>query len=77
VGDNSLRLLLDGHRLAGALVIGEQSLADPLRDLINWQTDIAPLRSALVAGGPEMADQIRQFWRQTHASVQSGQGGRN
>ncbi len=63
-GDNHLRLLLDGNRVAGALVIGEQSLADPLRDLINWRTDIAPLRPALVAGGPELPTQIREFWRQ-------------
>lgn len=63
-GDNHLRLLLDGNRLAGALVIGEQLLADPLRDLINWRTDIAPLRSALVAGGPDLPEQIREFWRQ-------------
>jgi hypothetical protein len=73
VGDNLLRLLLDGNRLAGALVIGEQSLADPLRDLINWHTDIAPLRPALVAGGPDMAERIREFWQQMR---QTGQGER-
>jgi hypothetical protein len=75
VGDNNLRLLLDGNRLAGALVIGEQSLADPLRDLINWQTDIAPLRAALTAGGPGMPEQIREFWRQVRQSAQSSRGG--
>ncbi len=62
-GDNSLRLVLDGDRMAGALVIGEQSLADPLRDLINQQINIAPLRAALTAGGPAMLEQIRTFWQ--------------
>jgi nitrite reductase (NADH) large subunit len=62
---NRLRLLLDGDRLAGALVIGEQSLADPLRDLINWQTDLAPLRPALALGGPDLPGRLREFWRQT------------
>jgi NADPH-dependent 2,4-dienoyl-CoA reductase/sulfur reductase-like enzyme/ferredoxin len=74
-GGNVVRLLLDGQRLAGALVIGEQSLADPLRDLINWQTDIAPLRPALVAGGADMPVQIRKFWLQARAGAQPGQGG--
>ncbi len=69
VGDNNLRLLLDSQRLVGALVIGEQSLADPLRDLINWRTDITPLRQALAAGGPDLPEHIREFWRLASSQV--------
>ncbi len=73
-GGNSLRLLLDGGRVAGALVIGEQSLADPLRDLINWQIDISLLRPVLTAGGPALPDQIRAFWQQARADRQKSGG---
>ena len=71
-GDNSLRLMLDGDRLAGALVIGEQSLADPLRDLIDWQVDITPVRPALLAGGSELPGQILAFWQEARAQRPNG-----
>jgi NAD(P)H-nitrite reductase large subunit len=67
-GPNTLRLVLDGDRLVGALVVGEQTLADPLRDLIEWQADIRPLRPYLQAGGPEMARMIHLFWRRLKTS---------
>ena len=62
-GDNSLRLVLDGNRITGALVIGEQSLADPLRELIERQADIAPVRPALDANAPDLPEQLRAFWQ--------------
>lgn len=63
-GANTLRLVLSGDRLTGALVVGEQSLADPLRDLIEKQIDIGALRSYLQAGGPAMTRAIMEFWKQ-------------
>ncbi|MCO5198971.1 MAG: FAD-dependent oxidoreductase [Anaerolineae bacterium] len=44
-GDSSLRLVLDNTKLVGALIIGEQSAADPLRKLIEHGADAAPLLS--------------------------------
>ncbi|MBM4424567.1 MAG: NAD(P)/FAD-dependent oxidoreductase [Chloroflexi bacterium] len=64
-GANTVRLVLDGDRLAGALIVGRQTLADPLRDLIEHQTDIRPLLPHLRAGGAAMAEHIQQFWRNT------------
>ncbi len=65
VGVNTVRLVLSGDRLVGALVVGEQSLADPLRDLIEQQVDIRPLRPHLQEGGPAMTHAVMEFWKQT------------
>jgi NAD(P)H-nitrite reductase large subunit len=67
-GPNTLRLVLSGDRLTGALVVGEQSLADPLRDLIEQQVDIGPLRPYFQAGGPAMATALTKFWSQRQAA---------
>lgn len=65
-GVNTVRLALDGDRLAGALVVGKQTLADPLRDLIERQVDIRPLKPHLQTGGPAMTQMIERFWRTAH-----------
>lgn len=62
-GASSLRLVLGGQRLMGALVVGQQTVADPLRDLIEWGTDLTPLRVDLELGGTTMTDRILKFWR--------------
>ncbi len=62
-GANSLRLTLDGSRLVGALIMGEQSLADPLRHLIEQEADTAPLRDHLHSGYAALKDQVWQLWR--------------
>ena len=62
-GENSIRLVLSGNRLAGALVIGEQSLADPLRYLIEHQVNIAPMRAQLAAGGEDMRCALISYWQ--------------
>ncbi len=57
-GTNTLRLVLDGDRLAGALVVGRQTLADPLRALIEDQADVSALRPHLQSGGPALEQAI-------------------
>lgn len=54
-GANAVRLAFSGPRLVGALVIGEQTLADALRFLVEKHIDLGPLRPQLDAGGPELA----------------------
>lgn len=66
-GPNSVRLVLSEDRLVGALVVGAQTLADPLRDLIEWQTSIRPLKPALQKGGAAMTAAILDFWRTARA----------
>ena len=62
VGPNTLRLVMDEERLVGALLIGEQTLADPLRTLIQAQADISAIRPALLAGGDELRTELLRFW---------------
>ncbi len=61
-GPNTTRLAFDGDRLVGALVVGEQSLADPLRFLIEKQIDVRPLRPHLDKGGPDMPWLVQQVY---------------
>jgi nitrite reductase (NADH) large subunit len=62
-GPDTLRLSLSGNRLVGALVVGNQVLADPLRDLIERQADVGPLRPYLAQGGPQLAQRVHDYWR--------------
>jgi NAD(P)H-nitrite reductase large subunit len=71
-GLNTVRLTLSGARLVGALVMGNQTLADPLRDLIEWQADLTPLRPYLQAGGAALTDIIQRFWRLQQLARRAG-----
>lgn len=61
-GANTLRLVMDGQKIVGAMIIGEQSLADPLRLLIEEQVDISAVRPALDAGGEQMRQALFNLW---------------
>ena len=61
--DNTIRLVLSGDYLVGALVIGEQSLTDSLRYLIEHQVNIGDMFEELSAGGPRMRRCLMQFWQ--------------
>lgn len=71
-GPNTVRLVLDGDYLVGALIIGDQSLADPLRHIIEYQVNINHLNPALRAGGATLRQAVARFWQQlTSGHVQS------
>ena len=72
-GDNSLRLVLDDSKLVGALVMGNQSVADPLRDLIEAGVDAAPLLPYLEADLNTLALQIQRLWQQSAAPPEARQ----
>lgn len=61
--DNTIRLVLSGDYLVGALVIGEQSLTDSLRYLIEHEVNIGDMFEELSAGGPRMRRRLMQFWQ--------------
>ncbi len=63
-GPNTVRLVLSGDYLVGALVIGDQSLADPLRYIIENQINVRQLSPALRAGGVVLRQAVAQFWQQ-------------
>ena len=74
-GPNTVRLALSGDRLAGALVVGEQALADPLRFFIEQQIDIRPLRPYLERGGPEMTWMLQQLYLRLRPAATGASGG--
>lgn len=61
--ENTIRLVLSGDLLVGALVIGEQSLTDSLRYLIEHQINIGEMVAELSAGGAPMRRCLQRFWQ--------------
>ncbi|MBI5303967.1 MAG: FAD-dependent oxidoreductase [Chloroflexi bacterium] len=63
-GDNSVRLVLRGDQIAGALILGNQDLADPLREVIAQRMDITPIRAQLQVGNDALARAVRALYEQ-------------
>ena len=59
------RLVMDGKLILGAVVMGDQKMARPLRELINHQVDITPIRDQLLQPGPNLGKIIIDYWLQT------------
>lgn len=69
-GTSSQRLVLRDQALVGALLLGNQRLADPLRDLIDQHVNIAAVRAGLMSGGPALATAVLTAWQ--HSQRQHG-----
>ncbi len=70
---NRLRVMVGEHTLLGAIVMGDQTLSQPLHHLITHQVDITPIRDSLLQPTPNLADLIADFWsewRNPHAASQ-------
>jgi hypothetical protein len=65
-GYNSLRIVLSGGRLVGALLMGNQELADHLRRLIEQEVDVSRYESALLSGGDQLPELLHKVWRDWH-----------
>lgn len=61
-GINTIRLVLDGDFLVGALVIGNQALADPLRTIIQSRVNISQILPQLKQGGSAMKTALEKLW---------------
>ena len=62
-GPNTLRLVLDGDKLVGALIVGEQRTADALRDLIEHEADVTALKPFLQVESDLLKQEILNFWQ--------------
>jgi NAD(P)H-nitrite reductase large subunit len=69
-GQNSLRIVMAGGRIVGALLLGNQELADPLRQFINQEVDLSGYESALLNGQEKIPKTILEAWRNWHQSWQ-------
>lgn len=61
-GVNTVRLVLDGDFLVGALVIGDQALADPLRTVIQSRVNVSEILPQLKQGGSPMKAALEKLW---------------
>jgi NAD(P)H-nitrite reductase large subunit len=64
------RLMVRGDRIVGAVLLGDQRLSEPLRYLIEHETDIAPIRAALVAPDQNPVALVLAFAVQARALAQ-------
>ena len=61
-GVNQLRLLLGERKIAGALLMGEQTLSLPLQELVSRQVDITPIRAQLLHADAPLGQVLMEFW---------------
>ncbi len=59
---NRLRLLLGEKRILGAIVMGDQTLSQPLRHLVSQQVDIRTVKDQLLQPKAPVADIVANFW---------------
>ncbi len=62
---SQLRLILGEQRLLGAVVMGDQKISHPLRELINNSVDITPIRAELSQSSPQLGQIVMDFWVKT------------
>jgi NADPH-dependent 2,4-dienoyl-CoA reductase/sulfur reductase-like enzyme len=61
---NHLRIMIGQQRLIGAIVMGDQTLSQPLHQLITRRADISPIRNALLHPEIKLGEVIANFWAQ-------------
>lgn len=60
---NRLRVLVGEDKLAGAVVMGNQTLSQPLQRMIAEEADIRPIRDELMKpGGVSLVETLTRFW---------------
>jgi NADPH-dependent 2,4-dienoyl-CoA reductase/sulfur reductase-like enzyme len=67
-GTNSVRIVMVNGRIVGALLMGSQELADPLRQLIEHEVDLSTHHSTLLNGNGQLPYAILKAWRDWHQS---------
>jgi NADPH-dependent 2,4-dienoyl-CoA reductase/sulfur reductase-like enzyme len=60
-----LRLIVGEQKLLGALVMGDQKISRPLRDLITAQVDITPIRKQLLQSSAQLGQFVMDYWIKT------------
>jgi nitrite reductase (NADH) large subunit len=75
---NRLRVMVGDRTLLGAVIMGDQTLSQPLHHLIAHQADITPIRESLLKSSSNLAPHtvglIADFWsnwRKSHAAPRS------
>lgn len=61
-GANSLRIVMAGGRLVGALLLGEQRLADPIREMVQKEADLSAYQDQLLTAGDNLPQLLQHAW---------------
>jgi NAD(P)H-nitrite reductase large subunit len=69
-GPNSIRIVMSNNRMMGALLMGQQQLADPLRRLIENEVDLESYQDQLLVDGADLPEKILRAWQNWHQSWQ-------
>ncbi|MFZ0543889.1 MAG: hypothetical protein WAM60_00530, partial [Candidatus Promineifilaceae bacterium] len=63
-GSNSLRIVMADGRIVGALLLGDQQLADPLRELVQSEADLSYYQDRLLTAGETLPQLLRHVWKE-------------
>lgn len=69
-GENALRVVMSESKVVGALLMGEQELADPLRHMIEGGVDLSRYQDAFWRADRALPREILKAWRDWHQSWQ-------
>ncbi len=69
-GPNSVRIVISDGRLVGALILGNQELADPLRKMIEQEADLSRYQPRLLNSNGDLPQLLLEAWRVWHHSWQ-------
>lgn len=61
---NRLRVLVGDKSLVGAVVMGDQTLSQPIQHLISQKVDISPIREQILTRQDSLGDILANFWGQ-------------
>lgn len=61
-GQNSIRLVMADGRIVGVLLMGDQRLADPLRELVQKEADLSERQEELLSAGDKLPELIHKVW---------------
>jgi NAD(P)H-nitrite reductase large subunit len=53
------------QNLLGALVMGDQKISKPLKEMINAQVDITPIRTQLLQSNARLGQSVMEYWLKT------------
>ena len=68
---NRLRLMIVENRLIGAVVMGNQTLSQPLQNLIRKKANISSIRERILKPDAPVADILAGFWMEYRAHAGS------
>ncbi len=70
---NRLRVLVGDRTLIGAVVMGDQTLSQPLHRLIAHQVDVTLIRDKLLDPTAQLGDSLAQFWTEWRGQYATSQ----